>query len=131
VTDISPVVSVPVLSNTTVSTSRTRSNTSPPSNKTPFFAPIVVPTIVAAGVARPSAQGQAIRTAEANTRTANSIVETVPPATTGPPAIMPTAGIASVILANADGKANHNSAQRTALMITAGTKYAEMRSANC
>jgi len=50
---------------------------SPPLNRTPFWAPIVVPTIVAAGVANPSAQGQAINTDDAKTMSANSKTETL------------------------------------------------------
>ena len=55
-----PSVRVPVLSNTTVSTGRVRSSTSPPLMSTPSWAPRPVPTMMAVGVARPSAQGQAM-----------------------------------------------------------------------
>ena len=63
---IFPVVTVPVLSSTTVSTSRVDSSTSGPLISRPSCAPRPVPTIRAVGVARPSAHGQAmIRTATA------------------------------------------------------------------
>ena len=58
-TDISPVVTVPVLSSTTVSTSRVDSSTSGPLIRMPSWAPRPVPTSSAVGVASPSAQGQA------------------------------------------------------------------------
>mmetsp|Transcript_4500 Transcript_4500/g.15957 ORF Transcript_4500/g.15957 Transcript_4500/m.15957 type:complete len:310 (-) Transcript_4500:1048-1977(-) len=54
-----PNVSVPVLSNTTASTSFARSNTSPPRINNPCRAPSDVPTSTAVGVASPSAQGHA------------------------------------------------------------------------
>src|SRR5699024_10842824 len=57
---ILPVVTVPVLSSTTVSTLRVDSSTSGPLMSTPIWAPRPVPTSRAVGVARPSAQGQAI-----------------------------------------------------------------------
>ena len=63
---IRPVVTVPVLSRTTVSTRRVDSRTSGPLIRMPSWAPRPVPTISAVGVARPSAHGQAmIRTATA------------------------------------------------------------------
>ncbi len=65
-TDICPVVMVPVLSNTTVSTRRARSSTCGPRITVPSWAPRPVPTMRADGVASPSAHGQAmIRTAMA------------------------------------------------------------------
>jgi len=76
---------------------------SPPLNRTPFWAPIVVPTIVAAGVANPSAQGQAINTDDAKTMSANSKTET-PPAATGPPATSPHSGITSTKSARVAGR---------------------------
>ena len=63
VTDMSsmrPVVTVPVLSRTTVSTLRVFSSTSGPRMSTPSWAPRPVPTSRAVGVARPSAHGQAM-----------------------------------------------------------------------
>src|SRR5699024_8918112 len=57
---ILPVVTVPVLSNTMVSTLRVDSNTSGPLMSTPIWAPRPVPTSSAVGVARPRAQGQAM-----------------------------------------------------------------------
>ena len=63
---IVPVVRVPVLSSTIVSTSRVDSRISGPLMRMPSSAPRPVPTSRAVGVARPSAQGQAmIRTATA------------------------------------------------------------------
>ena len=58
--DIRPLVTVPVLSSTTVSTRRVASRTSGPLMRSPSCAPRPVPTIRAVGVARPSAQGQAM-----------------------------------------------------------------------
>ena len=55
-----PVVTVPVLSSTIVSTVRVDSSTSGPLMSTPSCAPRPVPTSSAVGVARPSAQGQAM-----------------------------------------------------------------------
>ena len=57
---IRPVVTVPVLSSTTVSTRRVDSSTSGPWIRMPSWAPRPVPTISAVGVARPSAHGQAM-----------------------------------------------------------------------
>ena len=55
-----PVVTVPVLSSTIVSTRRVDSSTSGPLISRPSWAPRPVPTTSAVGVARPSAQGQAM-----------------------------------------------------------------------
>ena len=61
-----PVVTVPVLSSTIVSTRRVDSSTSGPLIRMPSWAPRPVPTIRAVGVASPRAHGQAmIRTATA------------------------------------------------------------------
>ena len=57
---IRPSVMVPVLSTTTWSIWRVASRTSPPLMITPRDAPRPVPTIIAVGVARPSAHGQAM-----------------------------------------------------------------------
>mmetsp|Transcript_250 Transcript_250/g.1995 ORF Transcript_250/g.1995 Transcript_250/m.1995 type:complete len:268 (-) Transcript_250:1369-2172(-) len=54
-----PMVSVPVLSNTTVLTWVIVSNTSPPRTRIPCLAAIAVPTSTTTGVASPSAHGQA------------------------------------------------------------------------
>ncbi|MPM67994.1 hypothetical protein SDC9_114920 [bioreactor metagenome] len=56
---IVPVVTVPVLSSTIVSTLRVDSRTSGPLIRMPSWAPRPVPTSRAVGVARPRAQGQA------------------------------------------------------------------------
>ena len=53
-----PWVMVPVLSSTTTSTPRRVSSASALLNSTPISAPRPVPTMMATGVARPSAQGQ-------------------------------------------------------------------------
>ena len=55
-----PVVTVPVLSSTIVSTARVDSSTSGPLIRMPIWAPRPVPTSSAVGVARPSAHGQAM-----------------------------------------------------------------------
>ena len=57
---IRPVVTVPVLSSTTVSTRRVDSRTSGPLMSSPSWAPRPVPTSSAVGVASPSAHGQAM-----------------------------------------------------------------------
>ncbi len=67
VTAGSPFVMVPVLSNTIVSIRWAVSRASPDLKRTPFSAPLPVPTMMAVGVASPRAQGQAI------TRTAMKI----------------------------------------------------------
>ena len=57
-----PRVSVPVLSKTTVSTRWATSSASPPRMRMPASAPRPVPTMIAVGVARPIAHGQAMTT---------------------------------------------------------------------
>ena len=57
-----PSVSVPVLSKTTVSTRPAVSSASPPRTRIPASAPCPVPTMIAVGVARPMAHGQAMIT---------------------------------------------------------------------
>ena len=59
-TDIWPVVTVPVLSSTTVSMRRVDSSTCGPLIRMPSWAPRPVPTSSAVGVARPSAHGHAM-----------------------------------------------------------------------
>ena len=66
-----PTVSVPVLSNITVLTLWAVSKASPPLISMPLKAPTEVPTMMAVGVARPSAQGHDITT----TLIANSIAK--------------------------------------------------------
>ena len=51
---------VPVLSSTTARTRPARSSASLFLNRIPYSAPLVVPTMIAVGVARPSAHGQAM-----------------------------------------------------------------------
>ena len=61
------MVKVPVLSKITADKRLIFSRLAPPLIKIPFSAPIPVPTIIAVGVAKPSAQGQATtKTAIAN-----------------------------------------------------------------
>src|SRR3989344_4582493 len=55
-----PLVKVPVLSKTIVLILQACSSGSPPLTKIPFSAPLPVPTIMAVGVAKPKAHGQAI-----------------------------------------------------------------------
>ena len=57
-----PRVSVPVLSSTTASTRWAISSASPPRIRMPASAPRPVPTMIAVGVARPIAHGQAMTT---------------------------------------------------------------------
>ena len=79
---ILPVVTVPVLSSTTVSTRRVDSRTSGPLMSRPSCAPRPVPTISAVGVASPSAHGQAMistATAAVNAKLALSPVPSQKP----------------------------------------------------
>jgi len=95
-------------------------------NRTPFWAPIVVPTIVAAGVANPSAQGQAINTDDAKTMSANS--KTGPSCGDGATCDeSPQQDYLDEVRKSREEVPDD--AQRTAFAMTAGTKYAEMRSA--
>ena len=59
-----PSVIVPVLSNTIVVNLCVVSNASPPLIKIPCSAPFPVPTIIAVGVAKPKAHGQAMTKTE-------------------------------------------------------------------
>ena len=61
-----PAVSVPVLSKTTVSIRPAASSASPPRTRIPASAPRPVPTMIAVGVARPIAHGQAMITTPMN-----------------------------------------------------------------
>ena len=60
----SPRVMVPVLSRATMSTLPASSRETAVLNSTPFLAPMPLPTMMATGVARPSAQGQLITSTE-------------------------------------------------------------------
>ena len=59
-----PFVIVPVLSNAIISIEPVTSNDSEVLNRIPFLAPIPLPTIIATGVARPSAHGHEITNTE-------------------------------------------------------------------
>ena len=99
---MSPLVTVPVLSSTTVSMRRVDSSTSGPLSSTPICAPRPVPTSSAVGVARPSAHGHAmISTATA----AVNAADTGKPAPSHPPRVA------------------------TAMAMTMGTNTPEIRSA--
>ena len=63
---------VPVLSRTTVSMLWAVSRASADLIRMPFVAPLPVPTIIAVGVASPSAQGQEITRMEIPIESANS-----------------------------------------------------------
>ena len=97
-----PCVIVPVLSNIIVSILCVVSRASPLFMSIPFSAPFPVPTIIAVGVASPSAHGQAI------TNTAINIVS----ANTSPDPLIYHARPATI-----------------AITITIGTKYPEIVSA--
>ncbi len=99
---MTPVVTVPVLSSTTVSTERVDSRTSGPLMSTPICAPRPVPTSSAVGVARPSAHGHAMM------RTATAAVNA---AEAGAPA------------------PSHAPRAPTAIAMAMGTKIADTRSA--
>ena len=75
---ILPVVTVPVLSRTTVSTARVDSRTSGPLMSRPSWAPRPVPTISAVGVASPSAHGQAMMSTATAAVNANVALSPVP-----------------------------------------------------
>ena len=81
------------------------SKASPLLIKTPFSAPLPVPTIIAVGVAKPSAQGQAITNTE--------IV------------------IVKAKIHDSCPKKNQAKPERTAKPMTFGTKTPEILSANC
>ena len=100
-----PSVIVPVLSNTIVFILCVVSSASPPLISTPYSAPLPVPTIIAVGVARPNAQGQAI------TNTAIKIVSE-------------NTGVSPPIK-------YHANADKVAITKTIGTKYPETISAIC
>ena len=87
VTTGSPLVTVPVLSRTIVLSLPVSSSDSAVLNKIPCFAPTPLPTIIATGVASPSAHGQLI------TRTETALAVASP---TGAPIIIQ---IAKVIIA--------------------------------
>ena len=73
-----PVVTVPVLSSTIVSTRRVDSSTSGPLISSPSWAPRPVPTISATGVASPSAHGQAMISTATAAVNANVALSPVP-----------------------------------------------------
>ena len=100
---IRPVVTVPVLSSTTVSTRRVDSSTCGPLIRMPSWAPRPVPTSSAVGVASPSAQGQAM-------------ISTATAAVNAAAAPAPAA--------------SQNTSVATARAITTGTNTAETRSAS-
>ena len=97
-----PCVSVPVLSTASTSTFFASSSASAFFTRMPAAAPRPVPTMIAVGVARPSAQGQAI------TSTATALTK---------------AWVKSPAKIHQPAKA------RRAMAVTTGTKIAEMRSA--
>ncbi len=102
---ISPVVTVPVLSRTMVSTRRVDSSTSGPLIRIPSWAPRPVPTISAVGVARPRAHGQAtISTA--------------------------TAAVNATVVESVLAAVSQNPKVATASAITIGTKMPATRSAS-
>ncbi len=105
VTSGRPSVMVPVLSKTIASTFFASSRLSASLIRMPFSAPLPTPTIIAVGVAKPKAQGQAIT----NTVTAASNPCTTP---LSPP------------------KTNHNINVRMAIPITTGTNMPAILSTN-
>ena len=60
----SPAVMVPVLSSATMSTRPVSSSDAAVLKRMPFFAPSPLPTMMATGVASPSAQGQLMTSTE-------------------------------------------------------------------
>ena len=102
VTRGSPRVIVPVLSSATMSIFPVSSSETAVLNKIPFFAPMPLPTIIATGVASPSAHGQLITSTEIPRANAN-------------PNVCPASSQIIVVT--------------TAIVITAGTNTPETRSA--
>ena len=102
VTTGSPLVMVPVLSSATICTRPAISSEAAVLNSTPCFAPMPLPTMMATGVARPSAQGQLITSTEM-----------------ARPSAWPTSGSISI----------QTTKVMTAMEITAGTKMPLTRSA--
>ena len=102
VTRGSPLVIVPVLSSATMSIFPVSSSETAVLNKIPFFAPMPLPTIIATGVASPSAHGQLITSTEIPRANAN-------------PNVCPASSQTIVVT--------------TAIVITAGTNTPETRSA--
>src|SRR6267143_833351 len=72
VTDGRPSVMVPVLSSSTVRTAARRSRASPLRIRMPYSAALPVPTRMAVGVARPSAQGHAMMSTVTSATVANT-----------------------------------------------------------
>ena len=97
-------MSVPVLSNTIVSTRWSPSSAAALLMRTPSSAPLPVPTMIAVGVARPMAQGHAM------TSTATAVVNAMVSRGSGP-------------------KASHARNVAAAITSTTGTKTAATRSA--
>ena len=100
-----PSVMVPVLSRSTVRTRLSRSSASPPRIRIPYSAALPVPTRIAVGVARPSAQGQAM-------------MSTV------------TSATVAKITAGGGPKSNHTTNAASATTRTIGTNTPAMRSAS-
>ena len=84
---IAPLVRVPVLSNTTVETARVRSKISAFLNRIPSSAPRPEPTMMAVGVARPRAHGQAMMSTATDACTASGTL----PLTSNHPVSVPMA----------------------------------------
>ena len=98
----SPFVMVPVLSNATIWVLPAFSKATAFLNRIPFFAPLPLPTMIATGVASPSAQGQLITSTEIPLASAN-------------PTVCPAKSHTIIVI--------------TAIVITAGTKMPETLSA--
>lgn len=92
VTAGSPRVSVPVLSKTTVVKRKACSRYSAPRMRMPDSAPFPTPTISAAGVAIPSAQGHAMMSTAMKASTARGMSPAIHHATRLPKAMTTTAG---------------------------------------
>ncbi len=104
VTTGAPSVMVPVLSSTTIWMRWASSRAAPPLMRMPFSAPLPVPTMMAVGVARPSAQGQAMTSTAVKMVMLNT---TLWPLT------------------------SQAAPARRAISMTIGTKYPETTSASC
>ena len=98
----SPLVMVPVLSSATICTFPASSRETAVLNMMPCLAPMPLPTMIATGVARPRAQGQLITSTEIPLARAN-------------PKLCPAS--------------SHTRVVTTAMVMTAGTKTPDTRSA--
>ena len=121
VTNGLPSVSVPVLSTTIVSTACAVSRASPDLIKMPFSAPLPVPTMIATGVANPSAHGQLITRTLTAIENANSTLAPLsnqkPPATIAMPITAGTKMLAILSASLAIGAFDADASSTSAIIL--------------